>query len=97
MSTNSITKVSKPVWIQFRPLVIAIPARQETAVENRPEDHPDYFPVLKALNERRVQGDIVSITSYKPVCTEWHEVHALQLGYYPNQRRTVFALVRFGG
>lgn len=98
----------RPSWVTFRASEIA-PARTNSVIAASPvvtiiindapppEQHPDYFPVLSALNAQGVQGQIISITSYKPICSEWHEIHALELGYYPWERRVVFALVRFGG
>lgn len=97
MSAKSIVKTQRPSWIARRMITVNIPAPVQQTAAPPPEQHPDYFPVLKALNKKRVQGRIVSITSHKPVCSEWHEVHAVQLGYYPDQRRVVFVLVRFGG
>lgn len=97
MKANSIVKAQRPSWIARRRIVVNIPAPVQHTAVVPPEQHPDYFPVLKALNKKRVQGQIISITSYKPICSEWHEIHAVQLGYYPDQRRVVFVLVRFGG
>ncbi len=89
-----IVKTSRPIWIRRLPVAVAVPAqRRGTAVEQ----HPDYFPVLTALNKRGVNGEIVSITSHKPECDEWCEIYAIELGFYWYERRTVFALVRFGG
>lgn len=91
--SNHIVRASKPIWIRRLTAVVVVPLRCSAA----PEQHPDYFPVLTALNAQRVRGQIVSITSYKPVCDEWHEVHAVELGYYWYERRTAFVLVRIGG
>lgn len=96
---NHIVKASRPRWITHRRIavVIPVPSMPQQAAVARPEQHPDYFPVLKALNERRIQGHIVSITSHKPECDEWHEIYAIELGYAHHERRVVFALVRIGG
>jgi len=90
---NSMNQSRIKIWAQRNPITITIPQRRGTAVEN----HPDQPFVVKALAKRGIQGELVSVTNHKPVCGEWHEVYAVELGTYHYDRRTVYALVRFGG
>ena len=99
MMTTQLTH-KRPLWLKRHVDIIQVnlPA-PVPAVPQYPDPtrHPDYFPVLTALNAQRVRGQIVSITSDRPTCSEWHEVYAVELGYAWHERRVVFALVRFGG
>ena len=91
---NQLTRTKRPSWLRRHIIQINInqpqPAQQQTVIEN----HPAYLAVLKALNERRVSGELVGISSHKPQCDAWHEVYAIELGHYWYERRVVFALVR---
>lgn len=96
---NQLTH-KRPLWLRRHVDMIQVnlPAPVPTLPQYPdPTRHPDYFPVLTALRKQGTNGRIVHISRNKMPCSEWHEIHAVELGYYPDQRRVLFVLVQFGG
>ena len=68
------------------PVIIDIPKRQQAT-------HQSYFAVVRALEDRRIHGNIVAISSKRMTCNEWQDLYTVEIGYYWYQRRVLFCLV----
>ena len=75
------------------PVIIDIPKRQQATRHSDPATHQSYFAVVRALEDRRIHGNIVAISSKRMTCNEWQDLYTVEIGYYWYQRRVLFCLV----